>query len=354
MSLTRVVVGFFVFTLITSSVARAELVAHWRLNEGSGDIFVDTAGGHDGFLPQDGDREDGLVPTIEWVTDDGPIPGVLDASVLFTGADGPSFIETPFPGIGDNNPRTIAAWVKAEPQTTNTAMVAYGANRAGEKWHFRIDTGGGGTRIRTEFSGGQNFGGDTVAADGEWRHLVSVFPEGGTVGDDVIHYIDGVVEPKAGGNSPVINTATITDDEGAFPVHIGYAIPHGGRYFIGQISDVRIYDEGLSQEQVLSVMAGGGLLPPGATPGDFNQDGAIDAADFDILASNYHMSFTPNDDSFFKGDFDTNLRVDLKDFLSFREVFAAQATGGGVASVPEPSSLLPLLLPGIVLLRRRR
>ena len=195
-----------------------------RLNEGEGDIFADTAGGHHGFLPKDGDREDGLVPTIEWV-DEGPIPGVIDTSVLFTGADGPSFIETPFVGIGGADPRTIAVWVKSAPQTTNTAMVAYGANRGGEKWHFRIDSGGGGTRIRTEFSAGQNFGGDTNAADEEWHHLVSVFPEGGAEGDDVIHYVDGVVEPKLGGTSPQINTAVLPT-EGAFPVHIGYAIPH--------------------------------------------------------------------------------------------------------------------------------
>ena len=40
--------------------ARGELVANWRLDEGSGDIFADNAGGFDGFLAP-------LAP--EWTTD---------------------------------------------------------------------------------------------------------------------------------------------------------------------------------------------------------------------------------------------------------------------------------------------
>ena len=117
------------------------------------------------------------------------------------------------------------------------------------------------------------------------------------------------------------------------------------------MSDVRIYDHGLSQDEVLAVMAGGGLLPPGATPGDFNQDGVVDTLDFQVMAMNFNQRFTPQDDSFFKGDFDTNLRVDLRDFLAFREVFLTQPEG---AAVPEPTMSWPLALSGLLLLSRRR
>lgn len=341
MSVTRYIVGLVVLGLLMSQSAHGELVAHWRLNEGSGDVFADTAGGFDGFLPKEGDRDDGLVPTIEWAND-GPIPGILETSVLFTGMEGPSFIETPFVGIGGANPRTIAAWVKAPPQTTNTAIVAYGPNRTGEKWHFRIDSGAGGTRIRTEFSGGQNFGGDSVAVEEDvWHHLVSVFPEGGTEGDDIIHYVDGVVEPKLGGTSLPINTGIDPDDD-AFPVHIGYAIPHAGRYFFGQMADIRIYDEGLDQVAIQDIMAGAGFLPPGATLGDFNEDGTVDMLDFQIIADNFNKQFTVEDNSFFMGDFDSNLRIDMKDFLGFRKLIESQ---GGAAAVPEPNCLWLVTLP---------
>lgn len=249
---------------LASQTAYGDLVAHWRLNEGSGDVFADTVGGYDGFLPKEGDREDGLEPIIEWV-DEGPLPGILDASVAFLGPE-VSFIETPFEGIGGAEPRTITAWIKGPPQLSNSAIVAYGVNGGGEKWHFRIDSGGGGTRIRTEFSAGQQFGGDSIAIEEDvWHHVASVFPEGGTEGDDVIHYVDGVFEPKLGGTSPMINTG-IDPEDGALPVHIGFAAHHADRYFSGQIADVRIYDEGLDQAEIIDIMLGAGVLPPGVEP----------------------------------------------------------------------------------------
>jgi len=254
----------FVSGLLSSQTAHGDLVAQWRLNEGAGDVFADSVGGFDGFLPKEGDREDGLEPTIEWV-DEGPLPGILDSSVRFLGPE-VSFIETPYFGIGGADARTITAWVKGPPQNPNSAIVAYGVNGGGEKWHFRIDSGGGGTRIRTEFSAGQQFGGDSVAIEEDvWHHVASVFPEGGTEGDDVIHYVDGVFEPKLGGTSPMINTG-IDPEDGALPVHIGFAAHHAGRYFNGQIADVRIYDEGLDQAAIIDIMLGAGALPPGVEP----------------------------------------------------------------------------------------
>ena len=67
------------------STSYADLVAHWKLDEGDGEEFEDSASGFDGFLP------DGM--TIEW--DDGP--PTQDNAVRFLGID--SFIATEFPGI---------------------------------------------------------------------------------------------------------------------------------------------------------------------------------------------------------------------------------------------------------------
>ena len=96
------------------------------------------------------------------------------------------------------------------------------------------------------------------------------------------------------------------------------------------------------------------LLPSGqgGTPGDFNEDGAIDLADFQILASNFNTSGT----SFADGDIIFDRRVDLRDFLEFRKVFLA-AQGNGVAAVPEPNSLAMISLAGgafLLLMRRRK
>ncbi len=100
---------------VTISPSRAALVAHWKLDEGSGDVFADSVAGNDGFLPPD--------TFVEWVAD-GP-PGIQNTSVEFSGDFEPSFIETPFEGIGGNDPRTITLWVQAEPQPHFTAMVAW-------------------------------------------------------------------------------------------------------------------------------------------------------------------------------------------------------------------------------------
>ena len=335
--------------IISAQVVHGDLVAHWRLNEGEGDIFTDSVGGNDGFLPED--------VTVEWA-DDGPIDGILETSVLFTGDDGPSYIETPFLGIGGNNPRTITAWIKAEPQSRATAVVAYGSLENGRKWHFRIEN----TRIRTEFMGGQNFGGDTDAADGEWHHIASVFPDGGTVGDDIIHYVDGIHEPKLGGTSRDIDTG-IGEDQSAFPVHIGFAAGHAGRFFQGQIADVRIYDEELDGAAIQDIINGGGFLPPGAMPGDFNSDGIVDVADFQIMSENFNTRV--RNDSFSKGDFDLNLRVDLHDFLKFRQLLESQQAlpigsmsadpggNGRAATVPEPNYTSCVVLLGLIWALRR-
>ncbi len=333
MSLIRYALCCSLFFLAAGGVSHGDIVAHWPLNEVDTDVFADLVAGNDGFLPEG---------SVVEFADDGP-PGLFDTSVRFIGDQGASFIETPFEGIGGANPRTITAWVKAEPQTRATAVVAYGSLANGRKWHFRIEN----TRIRTEFQGGQNFGGDTDAANGEWHHIASVFPEGGVEGDDILHYVDGVLEPKLGGTSLPIDTG-IGEADDAFPVNIGFAVGHAGRWFQGQIADVRIYDEGLDQQSIQDVMDGGGFLPPGLK-GDFNSDDVVDLADFMIMAENFNSKFS-FDESYSKGDLSLNTRVDLKDFIGFRELFNGQQAA--VASVPEPNVAWYVFTIGLIWLRR--
>lgn len=89
--------------------------------------------------------------------------------------------------------------------------------------------------------------------------------------------------------------------------------------------------------------------PTDITPGDFNNDGAVDAADFAILAGHFNMSGL----KFENGDMNFNGRVDLSDFITFRAVYEATRSGV-VAAVPEPSSSAFLYAAGILLLRLRQ
>ena len=99
-----------VISLGLISSGYADLVTHWKLNEGDGDVFEDAANGFDGFLP------DGM--TVEW--DDGP--PTQENAVRFLGAD--SFIATEFPGIGGSEPRTVTFWLKTV--SSDARMIGWG------------------------------------------------------------------------------------------------------------------------------------------------------------------------------------------------------------------------------------
>ena len=211
--------------------SRAELVAHWPLNEGSGDVFHDLAGGNDGFLP---------VPTKPlWTEDAAPTTFDNPYALEFTGT---GYVDTLYEGIEGSNPRTISAWVKTD-STSGQAIVGYGDVSAGTKWHFRINPDGGARvpgAIRTEVEGG-NQTGDTNIADGLWHHVVSVFPDGAEDNVDVMHYVDGVLEGETGTTDEFVDTVV-----GFNLVSIGARQQNGfDNFMTGSIDDVRIYDREL-------------------------------------------------------------------------------------------------------------
>ncbi len=82
---------------------------------------------------------------------------------------------------------------------------------------------------------------------------------------------------------------------------------------------------------LLSGPDGGDLAHPFS--GDFNRDGTIDFADFQILTANFGTGrFFSEGDNNFDGE------VNLHDFVEFRKLFQAQQQGAA-AAVPEPTSM---------------
>lgn len=261
----------FLLTGVCRGRLQADLVAHWKLDEGEGEVFEDSAGDHDGFLPPG--------KTIVW--DEGP--PTQEHAVRFLGVD--SFIATEFPGIGGAEPRTVTFWLRTTDQ--DAYMLGWGSIAQSRKWHVRLEGALG--VLRTEFSGGQDFA-TLPIHDGEWHHVACVFPEGATEGFEVLHYVDGVLDPQSGGNSILIDTAlgdgsadwSDTTSAGSYYVHFGAVLGHGpGRMLDGLMADVRIYDEALDEEAIREILEGEEPEPPEErfVRGDSNSDGNVNLTD---------------------------------------------------------------------------
>ena len=90
----------------------------------------------------------------------------------------------------------------------------------------------------------------------------------------------------------------------------------------------------------------------GTVPGDADGMGGVEFADFLILNSNFGLSPAAYTD----GDFDMDGKVDFSDFLVLSGNYGqgGDFTAGATAAVPEPSSLLGLLLAALLLSNCRK
>jgi len=240
----------FVLLLGVAHNASAELVAHWRLDDGSGTTAVDSSGnGHDGTLLLD----------PQWVA--GKYGGALE----FAGISGQRVEMEGYEGILGTQNRTAMAWVKT---TGYGDWISWGQNTNTQKWIGRInDNAGNGAvgALRTECSGGYIIS-TTVLTDGEWHHLTSVLESAGSpTVEDIKMYVDGVQEAISGVQPVGIDTV------GGRNVWI--ADGHHDRPLPSLIDDVRLYNHAMTQAEILAAMEGGIKYPYALAPDP--KDGAM-------------------------------------------------------------------------------
>ena len=143
---------------------------------------------------------------------------------------------------GVQQPFTVACWFKTQE---NGEMVTWGTNVAGQRLSFRINGGS----LRTEHGDG-NLRGNTICNDGEWHHGALTVAEGANLRvPNAQLYIDGQADGTFSGSDNVYNIQADVD------VHIGMGGPTGGRFFVGSLDEVRIYERALSPGEVAG-MAG--------------------------------------------------------------------------------------------------
>ncbi len=233
----------FVLLLGVAHNASAELVAHWRLDDGSGTTAVDSSGnGHDGTLLLD----------PQWVA--GKYGGALE----FAGINGQRVEMEGYEGILGTQNRTVMAWIKT---TGYGDWISWGQNTNTQKWIGRVnDNAGNGTvgALRTECSGGSIIG-NTIITDGEWHHVASVLESTGSpIIEDIKMYVDGVQESISGVRPIGIDTV------GGRNVWIGDG--HHDRPLPSLIDDVRLYNHAMTQAEILAAMEGGIKYPYALAP----------------------------------------------------------------------------------------
>jgi len=199
------------------------LVAHWKLDESSGTVAVDsTSNGHNGTLNGD----------PMWRPSGGKIGGALE----FDGAG--DYVEVEgYKGISGSSPRTVTAWVRTESNGSTLSIVRWGATEAlGGLWSNVINAEG---KLRAAVVGG-SIAGDTDIADDTWHHVAIVLPDKVHVKvEDIRLYVDGEQE-----------STTISYGTQAINTAVGMDVLISLDGCEGLLDDVRIYDYALSIREI--------------------------------------------------------------------------------------------------------
>lgn len=331
--------------------ARADLIGYWPFDDGAGDVAVDKSGSDN----------HGMLTETAAFTADGKFGGALNlgdldngAAVLLNDAAQGENGAAGFNSIIKTQNVTISFWMNREGAEPTNQWTFLFQNDAGQRqlgshapwsdgsiyWDVASDADGccnADNRISVPLG--------SAATNGEWHHLAyrKLRPDGENLGQTSI-WVDGASIKESDG----FIIADISELTGA---SIG-GNNGGGNSQNGLIDEFAIWDEALSDADIVALSQGAPVLPLPEPLGDFNGDKLVDTADFLIMAANFGLKFS-REESITKGDFNGDTRVNLKDFLGFRMLINSQQ--GATAAVPEPSSLALLgIIGGWFLARRRR
>jgi hypothetical protein len=189
----------------------------------------DSVGSHDGTLINGA-----------WISTTGPAVGV--GALELDGID--DYVEiTGYPGVTGDTSRTCMAWIKT---TTGGDILGWGNNLGlGTKWRFRVVSTG---HLAIQVQGSAQTTTATVN-DGQWHHVAVVLPDVPTpVINDLQLYIDGsqITDITTSAGTEPINTGSDSTVKIGAQSYLGSPID----YFEGQIDEVRVYSEALSQEAI--------------------------------------------------------------------------------------------------------
>jgi len=209
------------------------LVAWWKLDDGSGNIAIDSSGnGYNGTLAGD----------ASWVD------GITGSALAFDG-DGDYVDIGKDPSFDITNQITVSAWIKVSAFDRDWQAIVAKGDRA---WRLQRSW----DKSTLEFAcsslvvPGTDWGqinGTTDVYDGHWHHVAGVYDE-----EKLCLYVDGKLDASA--EAP----GNIRANEE--PVYIGGNSQMPNRFWNGLIDDVRIYSYALSAGEISEIAQSALLL----------------------------------------------------------------------------------------------
>jgi len=298
-----------VLVLLLPRISNAELIGWWKLDEGSGTTATDSSG-----YGNDASFEGAPV----WMDE-----GKFGTALKFNGSS--DYLAAPDSESLDINgdQLSIAAWINGEDWPAANHVVRKIADTGtGSIYMIRVqpDT----VRVYIHTSIGESLiQGTKVLPTNEWNHIAVTYDAA------VAHvYVNGEVDVSTDVTGELIQS----DNE----LRIGRGEPAG--YFMGMIDDVRLYNHGLTESELLSVMEGSGADYPYARGPD-PKDGTLHADTW------VNLSWSPGDfavsHDIYLGD---NLN-DVEEATRDSEVFRGNQTSTflvvGFPGFPYPDGLVP-------------
>ena len=235
-----------------------KLLAHWKLDESSGDTAYDSAGENHGTLY-------GGPP--HWHPSEGRIWGALE----FDGVD--DFVSIPNESNFDiTHQLTVSAWIKVTAFDKGWQAIVTKGDTA-----WRLQRLGSSNSIVFHCNCSWGTDGSINVNNGQWHHVAGVYD-----GTRAYLYVDGVLD-----NSKPASGLIWTND---YPVMIGENAEQPGRFWNGLIDGVRIYICALSPPEVYQLYSNIHYVDADAT-GNNNGSSWTDA--FNYLQDALAQATTP-------------------------------------------------------------
>ncbi|MCF7567635.1 PKD domain-containing protein [Sabulilitoribacter arenilitoris] len=197
-----------------------------------------------------------------------------------------NYLTNGYKSIGADGERTVTAWIKTTAAGSRKTIVSWGTNSSGQMFNVMVENGnirveGGSCNVQNDDSSVARLDGNT------WRHIAVTYdPADGDKASDVKLYIDGVFyanQPDSGDSfnseATVINTDNTINN-----LQVGNANYNANYYWQGDLDDVRIYSEALTEQEIQDIMNDAPPVPPIA---DFS-------ANVTTILQGDEVSFTDN------------------------------------------------------------